>query len=190
MKAQRRNTALSHDLTRVGDDHIVAHPRVYRQTDMQISALLTEDRIACHQDASSKKRSLELLSHLLSAGLPEYSEGELFDSLIGRERLGSTGLGHGVALPHGRLRGLHGPIAAFVSLAGGIDYDAIDNRPVDLLFALLVPEESTDEHLQILARLAAMFSDADLCRALRDCNTSQQCLERINFWDSRQQLSA
>ena len=157
---------------------------------MPISALLSQDRVACHQDASSKKRSLELLSRLLSSGLPEYSDGELFDSLIARERLGSTGLGHGVALPHGRLSGLSAPIAAFVTLETGVDYDAIDNRPVDLLFALLVPEESTDEHLQILARLAAMFSDADLCGALRDCSTSQQCLDRISLWESRQQLSA
>ena len=66
----------------------------------------------------------------------------------------------------------------------------IDNQPVDLLFALLVPEESTEEHLQILARLAAMFSDADLCRKLRECSDSQQCLESIDHWDARQQLSA
>jgi PTS system nitrogen regulatory IIA component len=157
---------------------------------MQISALLGEDRIACQQDVSSKKRSLEILSRLLSSGLPAFSDGELLDSLIGRERLGSTGLGHGVALPHGRLSGLEAPIAAFISLAGGIDYDAIDKRPVDLLFALLVPEESTDEHLQILARLAAMFSDAELCRALRECTTGEQCLDRINAWDTRQQRTA
>lgn len=161
-----------------------------RRTTMQISELLNKDRIACRQEGSSKKRSLELLGRLLSTGLPEYSEGELFDSLIVRERLGSTGLGHGVALPHGRMSGLRAPIAAFITLESGIDYDAVDNRPVDLLFALLVPEESTDEHLRILARLAAMFSDADFCRTLRDCSTSQQCLDRINLWDTRQQLSA
>jgi PTS system nitrogen regulatory IIA component len=187
VKAQPRSIAPSHDLTRV-DGSNAAVRRKY--TYMQISALLSEERIACHQDASSKKRSLELLSHLLSEGLPAYSDGELFDSLIGRERLGSTGLGHGVALPHGRMSGLNAPIAALVTLASGVDYDAIDNRPVDLLFALLVPEESTDEHLQILAHLAAMFSDAELCRALRNCETSQQCLDRINLWDSRQQRSA
>jgi len=157
---------------------------------MEISTLLNPVRIACHQDSSSKKRSLELLSQLLSSDLPAYSEGELFDSLLGRERLGSTGLGHGVALPHGRINGLAEPIAAFISLERGIDYDAVDNQPVDLLFALLVPTESTDEHLQILARLAAMFSDADLCQALRECSTGQQCLDRINHWDTKQQLSA
>lgn len=157
---------------------------------MQISALLSPTRVACHQDSSSKKRSLELLSHLLSTALPAFSEGELFDSLVGRERLGSTGLGHGVALPHGRINGLEAPIAAFVTLRNGVDYDAIDNQPVDLLFALLVPEESTEEHLQILARLASMFSNADLCATLRNCNSSEQCLDEINHWDSGQQLSA
>lgn len=157
---------------------------------MEISTLLSPERISCHQDSSSKKRSLELLSQLLSSDLPAYSEGELFDSLLGRERLGSTGLGHGVALPHGRINGLTEPIAAFITLEHGIDYDAVDNQPVDLLFALLVPAESTDEHLQILARLAAMFSDADLCRALRECSSGQQCLDRINHWDTKQQLSA
>jgi PTS system nitrogen regulatory IIA component len=157
---------------------------------MQISALLSPTRIACHQDSSSKKRSLELLSHLLSSDLPAFSEGELFDSLIGRERLGSTGLGHGVALPHGRISGLEAPIAAFVTLQKGIDYDAIDNQPVDLLFALLVPEESTDEHLQILSHLAAMFSDTDLCAAVRKCSSNEQCLDQISHWDADQQLSA
>jgi len=157
---------------------------------MQISTLLNPARVACHQDSSSKKRSLELLSQLLSTALPAFSEGELFDSLIGRERLGSTGLGHGVALPHGRIKGLEAPIAAFVTLKNGVDYDAIDQQPVDLMFALLVPEESTDEHLQILARLAAMFSDADLCAALRNSNGGEHCLDLINHWDSDQQLSA
>lgn len=157
---------------------------------MQINALLNESRIACRQDSSSKKRSLELLSQLLSAALPAYSEGELFDSLVARERLGSTGLGHGVALPHGRLKGLEAPLGALVTLAEGVDYDSMDQQPVDLLFALLVPEESTEEHLQILARLAAMFSDADFCKTLRECTDSRKCLEYINHWDSRRQLTA
>lgn len=157
---------------------------------MHISSLLDPGRIACHQTTTSKKRSLELMSQLLSGALPGFSDGELFDSLVGRERLGSTGLGHGVALPHGRLNGLDAPIGAFVTLETAVDYDAIDDQPVDLLFALLVPEQSTEEHLQILARLAAMFSDAELCRDLRECPSSQQCLERIYHWDSDQQLSA
>jgi PTS system nitrogen regulatory IIA component len=159
---------------------------------MQISTLLEPERIACLQDSTSKKRTLDLLSSLLAGALSDFSEGELFDSLINRERLGSTGLGNGVALPHGRLAGLDKPLAALVTLSsGGIDFDAIDNQPVDLLFALLVPEESTDEHLQILARLATMFSDPEFCSALRDCTTPRQCIDQIIHWEARQQqLSA
>ena len=157
---------------------------------MQISELLNSERIAAQQDSSSKKRSLEILSELLGSALSDFTEGEIFDSLIGRERLGSTGLGAGVALPHGRVNGLREPIGALAVLRQGIDFDAIDSKPVDLLFALLVPEESTDEHLQILARLAAMFSDQDFCMRLRDCRDSDQCFELVNNWDTHQQLSA
>ena len=156
---------------------------------MPISELLQPARIACLQDSSSKKRCLETLSTLLAGALTDFTDGEIFNSLIGRERLGSTGLGDGVALPHGRLRGLKEPIAALVTLKHSIDFDAIDRKPVDLLFALLVPEDSTDEHLQILAQLARMFSNADFCTRLRSCTNSEQCFELINDQD-RQQLSA
>jgi len=83
----------------------------------------------------------------------------IFDSLIGRERLGSTGLGHGVALPHGRFNQSQRAVGAFVKLKKGVDFDAIDRQPVDLVFGLLVPDHYTDEHLKILAYLAEMFSD-------------------------------
>ena len=157
---------------------------------MRISDLLSPNRINCQSQASSKKRALELLGGLLATDLAAFSEGELFGRLIGRERLGSTGLGHGVALPHGRLAGLSEPLAALLTLDPGVDYDATDGQPVDLLFALLVPEESTDEHLQILAKLASMFNNADFCKALRSCTSSQQCLDQINDWDTHQKLSA
>ena len=161
------------------------------QTDiMRIPELISPERIACQQECSSKKRSLDLLSKLLAKALPEFTEGELFDSLIGRERLGSTGLGNGVALPHGRVNGLKAPMAALVVLSEGIDFDAIDGKPVDLLFALLVPQESTDEHLQILARLAEMFSDKKFCGELRECVDNEQCFKLIDNWNSRQQLYA
>jgi PTS system nitrogen regulatory IIA component len=157
---------------------------------MQIAKFLTPDRVTCRQDSSSKKRALESLSKLLANDLPGFTDGEIFDSLIGRERLGSTGLGKGVALPHGRMKGLDTPVAALLTLVQGIDYDAIDNQPVDLLFALLVPEESTDEHLKILAQLAAMFSNDDFCSGLRKCTDSKEALDLISHWNTDQQLSA
>ena len=147
---------------------------------MEISENLPPERIDSRQDSFSKKRRLELLRALLASDLPDFAGGEIFDSLIGRERLGSTGLGKGVALPHGRLNGLKKPIAAMAVLKQGTDFDAIDRNPVDLLFALLVPEESTDEHLQILAHLAAMFSNQEFCTKLRNCDDSKQCFELVS----------
>jgi len=142
---------------------------------MQINELFHPASIACKQTCASKKRSLELLSRLLADSTPDMTEGEIFDSLIARERLGSTGLGKGVALPHGRIRGLTKPLGALLTLDGGIDFDAIDKQPVDLLFALLVPEESTDEHLQILAKLAGLFSMPHLCQQIRASQDGDNC---------------
>ncbi len=150
---------------------------------MQIVTLLTPDRIACHQDLASKKRGLEALAGLLATSSPSLTEVEIFDSLLNRERLGSTGLGTGVAIPHGRMSGISSPIGAIITLNSGVDYDAIDHQPVDLLFALLVPEESTEEHLQILAGLAKMFSDRKLCKQLRECQDAEQLLHLLDGWE-------
>jgi PTS system nitrogen regulatory IIA component len=110
---------------------------------------------------------------MIAAADPEMTQTEVFDSLIARERLGSTGLGHGIALPHGRRKGGVRTIAAFLRLQTGIQYDAIDHKPVDLLFALLVPQESTEEHLNILSRLATMFSDNALVTEIRAADTAE-----------------
>lgn len=134
---------------------------------MDIETILTPGRIAARADVTSKKGVLELLAELIAKDTASITQAEIFDSLCARERLGSTGLGHGVAIPHGRLKGSQETLGAFVQLQKGVDYDAVDQQPVDLLFALLVPEESTNEHLQILARLAEMFSDSERLRKLR-----------------------
>lgn len=98
---------------------------------------------------------------------------EILDALISRERLGSTGLGHGVALPHSRLYNISEPIAAFVTLANGVDFESSDGQPVDLAVGLLVPENCNDEHLKILAKLARRFSDESLRSALRTFDNSE-----------------
>jgi PTS system nitrogen regulatory IIA component len=134
---------------------------------MQISEILSSDSILCGQSFSSKKSTLEELSKLLANTDPSISYIEVFDCLVAREKLGSTGLGKGVAIPHGRLKGSKKTIAAFVQLQHGINYDAIDEPPVDILFALLVPENSTDEHLKTLAHLAEMFSNTETLEHLR-----------------------
>ena len=152
---------------------------------MHITNLLTTERIACQQDLTSKKRVLEALSGLLSTSAPNLTEVDIFDSLLSRERLGSTGLGTGVAIPHGRMTGIDTPIGAVITLKNGVDYDAIDRQPVDLLFALVVPEASTDEHLQILATLARMFSDRKLCESMRESQDAGKLLRVLDGWEPR-----
>ena len=145
---------------------------------MQISEILSSDSILCGQAYSSKKMTLEELSKLLADTDSSISYIEVFDCLVTREKLGSTGLGKGIAIPHGRLKGSKKTIAAFIQLRYGIDYDAIDDAPVDLLFALLVPEDSTDEHLKTLAQLAEMFSNTGTLERLRS-ETSVEGLHKI-----------
>lgn len=124
--------------------------------------LISPQRIAIGMIASSKKRLLEKLGELMHADVPELDVNAAFSSLIERERLGSTGIGHGVALPHGRLRGLDRAVGALGILAEDMDFEAIDNQPVRLVFALLVPEEANEEHLRLLSLLATLFSKEDV----------------------------
>ncbi len=134
---------------------------------MQIADILTADRVLLDVDASSKKRVLETMSELLAGADQTLSARAVFDRIIARERLGSTGLGHGVALPHGRVPQLERTIGAFLKTRDGVDFDAPDGQPVDLVFGLAVPEECTEEHLQILSQLAGAFSMDELREALR-----------------------
>lgn len=149
---------------------------------MNIEDLISLAQVACNEEVASKKRALERVGELIASADPELSARTIFDSLIGRERLGSTGLGHGVALPHGRLGHGTRAVGAFIKLVHGIDFDAVDQQPVDMIFALLVPEHFTDEHLKILAYLAEMFSDPALCSALRSAETSERLYEQMVAW--------
>ncbi|MBU0498564.1 MAG: PTS sugar transporter subunit IIA [Gammaproteobacteria bacterium] len=140
---------------------------------------LTQDRVEAGVRAASKKRALESIATLLERGDGTEESRSVFDRLLERERLGSTGLGHGVALPHARTPGLTRARGAFIRLAGPIDYDTIDREPVDLVFGLLVPEQATSEHLQLLAKLASLFSDPNICSALRMAPDSESLLSTL-----------
>lgn len=125
---------------------------------MQIPAsILPASNITLAAELSSKKRVLEDAARIL--GDTEKQQQFIFEKLLERERLGSTGLGHGIAIPHARITGLTKPVAAFFQLQDGIDFDAADGEPVTLVFTLLVPEKATEEHLKLLAALASMFSE-------------------------------
>lgn len=149
---------------------------------MQLSELLTLDRIACDLSVQSKKRAIEKISELISRGDSKVTTNEVFDSLLARERLGGTGIGHGVAIPHGRLKNTEMTIGAFIKLQQAVDFDAIDNQPVDLLFALLVPENSTQEHLQVLASIASMFNEEPVREKLRQAKSAEELYQLISDW--------
>ena len=152
---------------------------------MNITELLSLDRIATSDDVGSKKRLLEQISALLASGATGLSDSEIFDALVNREKLGSTGLGKGVAIPHGRMPELESPVCAFIRLSTPVDFDASDGEPVDLVFALLVPEDSTEEHLQVLSTIAEIFSNSGVCSALRACDSSDCLLQQLFQWEAR-----
>jgi PTS system nitrogen regulatory IIA component len=143
---------------------------------MAIADLLLPERLLLGSTATSKKRALEHLSELMANADEAFSAGTVFDSLLVRERLGSTGLGYGVAIPHARHRGATDAIGAFMRLEQPVDFDAMDREPVDLVFGLLAPEECTDEHVQLLAQLAELFSDEAVRDGLRDASAKDDVL--------------
>ena len=192
---------------------------------MDLSDLLEPERIHCHCNVQSKKRTLQTVAEILGASLrakhdaldagdndsaseesekaagkaqaaakakksrkgadkseavPDtLSDMAILDALIGRERLGSTGLGHGVGLPHSRVSCIQEPIAALVTLETGVDYESIDGQDVDIVLGLLVPENCNDEHLKILAQLAKRFSDENLRNQIRNFEDPENLYQHL-----------
>lgn len=146
-----------------------------------VSKLLKPANVLLDVEAASKKRLFELAGQSLQS-TENVPAGEVFDSLFSREKLGSTALGHGIAIPHGRIKGLKETACAFVRMKVPIDFDAPDNLPVDLLFILLAPSAASDLHLQILAELAQMFSEKDMRERLRAAPDSASLFKLIREW--------
>jgi nitrogen PTS system EIIA component len=149
---------------------------------MHLIDLLAPARVVADANVSSKKRLLETLANLLADGAGAEIERRVFDSLCAREKLGSTGLGHGVAIPHGRTAALPAAVGAFLRLAEPIDFSALDGKPVDLVFALAVPEHFTNQHLLLLSQLAEMFTDAAFCARLRAAPDSASLYALLSDW--------
>ena len=137
-----------------------------------LAQLLTPERTACQVPGLSKKRLFETLARIIREEQLSLSYDEVFSQLIARERLGSTGLGEGIAIPHCRIGNCSQPMGTLLTLSEPIDFDAPDNQPVDLVFALLVPEEAHQQHLETLASLARLFSQPDFCEALRNTKSA------------------
>jgi len=147
---------------------------------MLVSDLLSPERVLSCVHASSKKRLLELASQALVQNDATLDSREVFESLCARERLGSTGLGNGVAIPHGRVGGSAEIQAVFIRLAKPLPFDAVDGKPVDLLFALAVPERATSDHLKLLAQIAERFSDPGLLEQLRAAEDSSELIQLLS----------
>ncbi|MBE0505330.1 MAG: PTS IIA-like nitrogen regulatory protein PtsN [Marinospirillum sp.] len=146
---------------------------------MQINEILTLERTLFGVPGGSKKRVLEYFSKFIAQQIPQLDAEEVFSRLIARERLGSTGIGQGVALPHCRISHCKEAVGTFIRLRDKIDFDAIDGQPVDLIFLLLVPEEANEAHLQTLALLAERFSNETLRKELRKTDQPKQLYQLI-----------
>ncbi|MCL1961466.1 MAG: PTS sugar transporter subunit IIA [Desulfovibrionaceae bacterium] len=151
----------------------------------RLASILPASQVLVGVDATSKKRAFEEAG-LLFENLHGLSRALITDSLFARERLGSTGLGHGVAIPHGRIKGLKAPMAAVLQLAQPIGFDAPDEQPVGLLIFLLVPEAATQKHLEILSEIAELLSDAGLRERIKAAASTEELHGLIADWQSVQ----
>lgn len=145
---------------------------------MTISALLSPQSIFLDTEITSKKKLLELIANI-AADRTQLSESSIYNNLLNRERLGSTGLGQGFAVPHARLENLGHTLGFFFRLKDPVNFESPDNRPVDLIFAIIIPEEATEEHLIILSSLAGIFSRAEVCGAIRNAVSKDEIAQII-----------
>ena len=139
---------------------------------IRLETILTPGRSLVNVPGGSKKRALEQIANLISSEVPELEMQDVFEALIAREKLGSTGFGNGIAIPHCRLEGCDTPVSALLHLEKPIDFDAIDGAPVDLLFVLLVPQAATDAHLELLRQIASMLDRKEVRDKLRSASSN------------------
>ncbi len=144
---------------------------------------LDENRIQVQSQISSSKRLLESMAALLSAGIgPEAKEKDVYHLLLEREKLGNTGVGSGVAIPHSRCDFTQRAIVAIITLDQGVDYDSLDGQPVDVAFGLLVPEKATQDHLKLLADIAQLMSNVTNKNTLAAADTPANVIKLIRRW--------
>ncbi len=149
-----------------------------------LSHILSRGRTLCRAPGTSQKRLFQTIAQLISSDQPSLTNSDVFNRLIAREKLGSTALGQGIAIPHCRLENCVSPIGCLVTLEDAVDFNAPDDRPVDLLCALLVPEESAQQHLDTLAGMARLFQQEEFCRRLRAARDAAELFSIATTWES------
>ncbi|WP_371194910.1 PTS IIA-like nitrogen regulatory protein PtsN [Glaciecola sp. SC05] len=146
---------------------------------MIISDIISLDRTQCSVDCQSKKRIFEMISDIAIKQNPQLDQDEVLSGLINREKMGSTGIGNGIAIPHGRIKGISQIMAIIVTTEEPIEFDAIDNKPVDIFFAILVPAEEAETHLKALAGIARKLSNKDIVKAIRNAQTKKEIISAL-----------
>ena len=146
---------------------------------MTLQDILLPDCTSCAISGSSKKRILDQICTIASNKIVEHSPYELLESLVSREKLGSTGIGNGIAIPHGRLANAKSVVAVVVTTETPINFDAIDNKPVDIFIALFVPEDACKEHLTTLQSIAKLFGDKQIAKQVRKCQSDEELFNLI-----------
>lgn len=146
---------------------------------MKVIDVLQPTLTRANLEGRSKKTTIEKLARVFAKQLPEIDGDTLFSNFISRERLGSTGFGDGVAIPHCRLPGLRKIHAALITLSEPVEFDAADDQPVDILFALIVPEEKNEEHLKTLSAIASLLSNTETRTLLRECESDTALYQRV-----------
>jgi PTS system nitrogen regulatory IIA component len=150
---------------------------------MKLSSIINKDCSRAAVLFNSKKRALEYISELANQHLFDHNAHEILDAFLTREKLGSTGIGKGIAIPHGRLKGIDSIFAILVTSQNSINFDAIDNRPVDILLAILVPEGDNASHLKTLAEIAGKLSNKEFCKQLRQAQDDDALYQIIQLQD-------
>lgn len=157
---------------------------------MRVRELLAPERTHFHVQGVSKKRLLDQAAQLVASSCSSLTEQQVFDALVARERLGSTGIGEGIAIPHCRLATCQAPIGLLLQLEQPIDFESIDNKPVDLVFVLLVPENNPEQHLKTLSHLAALFNEASYRQQLRSAGSAEELFKRAASSEEELQLAS
>ncbi len=146
---------------------------------IRLETILTPGRSLVNVPGGSKKRALEKVATIIAEQVPELEMQVVFEKLVAREKLGSTGFGNGIAIPHCRMVGCNAPVSAVLRLETPVDFDAIDGAPVDLLFVLLVPEAATDEHLELLRQIASMLDREEVRQRLREAPSNDSLYQVV-----------
>ncbi|MBD1581050.1 PTS IIA-like nitrogen regulatory protein PtsN [Pseudoalteromonas sp. S16_S37] len=141
---------------------------------MKLSSIISKDCTKAAVLFNSKKRVLEYISELAHEQLPDLNPHDILNALMTREKLGSTGIGKGIAIPHGRLEGISQVTAMLLVNQQGVPFDAIDNRPVDIFLALIVPEGDNEQHLKTLAAIAEKLNNKEFCKQLRNAGNDEE----------------